>query len=98
MKSLLVAVLVACAVLPARAQAPQTRPNGPLYVVAHVDVVRQGKAQAMTLLKQYAASCARESGNLRCEAIQRMEQQKLKHGFGVFLVLVATYILIRNLV
>ncbi len=75
MKSLLVAVLVACAVLPARAQAPQTRPNGPLYVVAHVDVVRQGKAQAMTLLKQYAASCARESGNLRCEAIQRMEQQ-----------------------
>ena len=29
---------------------------------------------------------------------QRMEQQKLKHGFGVFLILVATYILIKSLV
>lgn len=28
---------------------------------------------------------------------QRMEQQKLKHGFGVFLILVATYILIKSL-
>lgn len=29
---------------------------------------------------------------------QRMEQQRLKRSFGVFLILVATYILIRNLV
>jgi quinol monooxygenase YgiN len=29
----------------------------------------------MTLLKQFRATCAKENGNQRCEAVQRLEQQ-----------------------
>ncbi|MGZ6009781.1 MAG: putative quinol monooxygenase [Rhizomicrobium sp.] len=62
----------------ANAQAPappQIDPNAPVYVVGYVDVVVASKAQAMKLLKQYRTSCAKEDGNLRCEAAQRIEQQ-----------------------
>jgi quinol monooxygenase YgiN len=62
----------------ANAQAPaptEVDPSAPVYVVAYVDVVVAAKPQAMRILKQYRTACSRESGNLRCEAAQRMEQQ-----------------------
>jgi quinol monooxygenase YgiN len=65
-------------VLPAQAQAPaggQPNPNAPVYVVTYIDILPAAKAQAMTILKQFRTGCAKEDGNLRCEAVQRMEQQ-----------------------
>jgi quinol monooxygenase YgiN len=69
--------LLASAVSSARAQAPgaQPNPNAPVYVVSYIDITPAAKAQAMTLLKQFRTNCAREDGNQRCEAVQRMEQQ-----------------------
>jgi quinol monooxygenase YgiN len=65
-------------VLTARAQAPvppTPDPAAPVYVVGYIDVVTAAKAPAMTLLKQFRSSCAKENGNQRCEIVQRMEQQ-----------------------
>jgi len=59
----------------AQAPAPQIDPNAPVYVVSYVDVQQAAKAQGMTLLKQFRSACAKEDGNLRCEAAQRLEQQ-----------------------
>jgi quinol monooxygenase YgiN len=71
------AAAIAGTAVPALAQAPaaQTNPNAPVYVVSYIDILPAAKAQAMTLLKQFRVACAREDGNQRCEAIQRMEQQ-----------------------
>jgi len=61
----------------ANAQTPVAGPdpNTPVYVVGYIDVSQASKAQAMTLLKQFRTACAKEDGNQRCEAVQRMEQQ-----------------------
>jgi quinol monooxygenase YgiN len=61
----------------ANAQTPTAAPdpNAPVYVVSYIDVSQASKAPAMTLLKQFRAACAKEDGNQRCEAAQRMEQQ-----------------------
>src|SRR5262245_27539776 len=76
-KLLLASVITMSAATMANAQAPapQADPNAPVYVVAYIDIVQASKAQAMNLLKQFRTSCAREEGNQRCEAAQRMEQQ-----------------------
>jgi quinol monooxygenase YgiN len=69
---------LASTVLPAHAQAPaatQPNPNAPVYVVTYIDIMPPAKAQAMTILKQFRTACTKEDGNLRCEAVQRMEQQ-----------------------
>jgi quinol monooxygenase YgiN len=50
-------------------------PSAMIYVVSYLDVVARQKAQGITMLKQFRTACAGESGNLRCEAVQRMEQQ-----------------------
>jgi quinol monooxygenase YgiN len=69
-------LLLAGTIGAAQAQAPaQPNPNAPVYVVSYVDVTPSAKSQAMSILKQFRASCAREDGNQRCEAVQRMEQQ-----------------------
>lgn len=70
---LLAGVLLAGAASCASAQAPN--PGAPVYVVSYIDVMPASKAQAMTILKQFRTACAREDGNQRCEAVQRMEQQ-----------------------
>jgi len=74
---LLAAVFLARGMAPAAAQAPAPPPDpaAPVYVVSYIDVKRSAKAEAMMLLKQFRAACARERGNRRCEAAQRMEQQ-----------------------
>jgi quinol monooxygenase YgiN len=61
----------------ATAQTPAAapNPNAPVYVVSYIDILPAMKAQAMTLLKQFRAACAKEDGNQRCEAVQRLEQQ-----------------------
>jgi quinol monooxygenase YgiN len=59
----------------AQAPAPRVDPNAPVYVVSYVDVLQASKAQGMAILKQFRTSCAKETGNLRCEAVQRFEQQ-----------------------
>jgi quinol monooxygenase YgiN len=72
------ATLLMAAIAMANAQVPpslQIDPNAPVYVVGYLDVVVASKAQAIKLLRQYRVSCAREDGNLRCEAAERMEQQ-----------------------
>lgn len=74
---LVVAALVST-IMSAHAQAPaapQPNPNAPVYIATYVDVVPVAKSQAMTILKQFRTACAKEDGNLRCEAVQRMEQQ-----------------------
>lgn len=72
---LMATMLVACCIFPTRAQAPTSAANAPVYVIGYLDVIVPAKAQAMALLKQFRRGCAREDGNLRCEAVQRMEQQ-----------------------
>jgi quinol monooxygenase YgiN len=74
---LVASALFASAVSSAHAQAPaaQPNPNAPVYVVSYIDIAPSAKAQAMSILKQFRTSCAREDGNQRCEAVQRMEQQ-----------------------
>jgi quinol monooxygenase YgiN len=77
-KLALTSAVIMGAISMAKAQAPtavQIDPNAPVYVVAYIDILQSSKAQAMTLLKQFRASCAKEVGNQRCEAAQRMEQQ-----------------------
>jgi len=70
------AAMATTATSSANAQAPATpNPNAPVYVVGYIDVVVPMKAQAMALLKRARASCAKAAGNLRCEIVQRMEQQ-----------------------
>lgn len=73
------ALMTAAAVQSASAQAPAAppapNPNAPVYVVSYIDAMASAKAQAMTLLKQFRTSCAKEDGNQRCEIVQRMEQQ-----------------------
>jgi quinol monooxygenase YgiN len=71
------AILLTRAVMPAAAQAPAPPPDpaAPVYVVSYIDVKRSAKAEAMMLLKQFRVACAKEAGNRRCEAAQRMEQQ-----------------------
>jgi|EndMetStandDraft_3_1072993.scaffolds.fasta_scaffold357885_1 quinol monooxygenase YgiN len=68
---------VVSAVSMANAQTPPAtpNPNAPVYVVGYIDVAQASKSQAMTLLKQFRTSCAKEEGNQRCEVAQRMEQQ-----------------------
>ena len=73
--SLIVASLLLASAAQAQAPAVQANPNAPVYVVSYIDVMPSAKAQAMNLLKQFRTSCAREDGNQRCEAVQRMEQQ-----------------------
>jgi quinol monooxygenase YgiN len=70
-------ILLTRSVAPAAAQAPAPPPDpaAPVYVVSYIDIKRSAKAEAMTLLKQFRAACAKEAGNRRCEAAQRMEQQ-----------------------
>jgi quinol monooxygenase YgiN len=79
MKSVyLMVAALASTVLPAHAQAPATpqpNPNAPVYVASYIDIMPSTKSQAMTILKQFRTACAKEEGNLRCEAVQRMEQQ-----------------------
>jgi quinol monooxygenase YgiN len=70
------AAMVTAATPFANAQAPAVpNPNAPMYVVSYIDVLPSMKAQAMTFLKQTRANCAKATGNLRCEIVQRMEQQ-----------------------
>jgi len=57
------------------APAPQPEAAATVYMVSYIDVLIAAKAQTMALLRQFRAGCAREPGNLRCEAVQRMEQQ-----------------------
>lgn len=79
MKSVyLVAAALASIAMPAHAQAPAApapNPNAPVYIVSYIDIAQASKNQAMTLLKQFRTACAKEDGNLRCEIVQRMEQQ-----------------------
>lgn len=78
MKSVYLAALAfASILLPAHAQTPaaQPNPNAPVYIASYIDIVPPAKAQAMTILKQFRAACAKEDGNQRCEVVQRMEQQ-----------------------
>jgi len=79
MKSVyLLAAALACIAVPVYAQAPAApapNPNAPVYVVSYIDITQAAKNQAMTILKQFRTACAKEDGNQRCEAVQRMEQQ-----------------------
>ncbi len=70
------AMIVTTAIHSASAQTPATsNPNAPVYVVGYIDVLPSMKAQAMVFLKQARANCTKAAGNLRCEIVQRMEQQ-----------------------
>jgi quinol monooxygenase YgiN len=72
------AVLAIGAMQSAHAQAPVSpapNPDAPVYAVSYIDVLARQKSLGMTVLKQFRSACAGEAGNLRCEAIQRMEQQ-----------------------
>lgn len=71
-------MLAASVMTPANAQAPAPappNPAAPVYVVGYIDVLAASKHQAMSLLNRFRNACAKESGNLRCEIAQRMEQQ-----------------------
>ena len=71
-----IALAAASAALPASAQTPAApNPAAPVYVVGYIDVTQASKSQAMTIIKQFRSACAKEDGNQRCEAAQRMEQQ-----------------------
>jgi quinol monooxygenase YgiN len=70
------AFLVIGAMNSTRAQTPAAPDiTGPVYVVSYIDVQPRLKSQGITALKQFRSACVGEAGNLRCEAIQRMEQQ-----------------------
>ena len=70
------AAMAAMATNSANAQTPAVpNPGAPVYVIGYIDAVPSMKAQAMAFLKQARASCAKAAGNLRCEIVQRMEQQ-----------------------
>jgi quinol monooxygenase YgiN len=61
----------------AGAQAPATQPpdpDAPIYVVRYVDVLPSMKKAATVVLKQLRESCRNETGNLRCEVAERLEQ------------------------
>jgi quinol monooxygenase YgiN len=71
-----IALAAAGAAFAANAQTPAApNPNAPVYVVGYIDVAQASKAHAMNIIKQFRVACAKESGNQRCEAAQRMEQQ-----------------------
>ena len=71
-----IALAAASAAFPASAQAPAApNPGAPVYVVSYIDVTQASKSQAMNIIKQFRSACAKENGNQRCEAAQRMEQQ-----------------------
>jgi len=74
-KLLLIGAVLLAAVNGTAANAQETDANAPVYVVGYISVAQASKPQAMNLLKQFRAACAKESGNLRCETVQRMEQQ-----------------------
>jgi quinol monooxygenase YgiN len=75
---LLIVIGAMMASLPqAAAQAPATEtsdPDAPVYVVRYVDVLPSMKKAANTALKQLREACRTESGNLRCEIVERLEQ------------------------
>jgi quinol monooxygenase YgiN len=61
----------------AGAQAPATQtpdPDAPIYVVRYIDVLPSMKKAANAVLKQLRETCRTETGNLRCEIVERLEQ------------------------
>ena len=73
--TMIASAMPSAAQTPAAGVPPPPGANAPVYVVGYIDIQNAMKAQAMTLLKQFRASCVREDGNQRCEIVQRMEQQ-----------------------
>src|ERR1700758_4335720 len=62
----------------AAAQAPATEtpnPDAPIYVVRYIDVLPSMKKAANAALKQVREACRTDPGNLRCEIVERLEQQ-----------------------
>ncbi len=61
----------------AGAQAPAAEtpnPDAPIYVVRYIDVLPWMKKAASSALKQLREACRTETGNLRCEVVERLEQ------------------------
>lgn len=73
--AIMMATVSATSMANAQAPAAAPDPNAPVYVVSYIDVAQASKSQAMNILKQFRAACAKADGNLRCEAAQRLEQQ-----------------------
>ena len=73
--TIVLAAVSAASLANAQAPAATPNPNAPVYVVGYIDVAQASKSQAINLLKQFRTACAKEDGNQRCEAAQRMEQQ-----------------------
>jgi quinol monooxygenase YgiN len=69
------ALLAAATIDSAHTQTPAPASSPMIYIVTYIDVLPRQKAQGIKALKQFRSACANEPGNMRCEAVQRMEQQ-----------------------